>query len=327
MAKKVIGVLTSGGDAQGMNACLKTIVTMASRNDMEVVAFLGGFQGLLDDNFKKLTPKDVEMCYTLGGSVIFSGRSKDFTIEEKRVVAKDVFKKHKLSGLIVLGGDGSIRGSRDLQAMGLNVLAIPCTIDNDVACTDKTIGFDTAVNNAVDAIDNIQQTMKANGRVLIVEVMGRHCGDIALYGGMCSESDIIMLPEKKQSVEKIVREIGKQISVGNISPTVVISENQLDINNLAKTVEEKYGKEVRAIVVGYIQRGGKATMQDRLLATRMAVGAVECIIKEEYGGVIVVVNDEIKFKSFDTAIKEKKHFREDIWQTFLNLKKFVTIKK
>lgn len=327
MTKKKIGVLTSGGDAQGMNACLKTIVTIADRNGMEVLAFIGGFQGLIDDEYKILTKDDVAMCFNIGGSVIQAGRSKDFMQEEKRLIAKKVYKKHKLDALIVLGGDGTIRGAKDLESLGVNVIAIPCTIDNDVPCSDRSIGFDTAVNNAVEMIENIQQTMKANGRILIVEVMGRHCGDIALYSGMCSESDIIMLPEKEQSVEKIVREVGKQLAVGNLSPTVVIAEHQIDVNELAKILEEKYQRESRAIIVGYFQRGGKPTMQDRLLAMRMGVASVECVLNDEFGVVVTLLKDELKLMKFDKAVKAKRKFREDIWETFINLKRFMTIKK
>lgn len=325
LKRKKIGVLTSGGDAQGMNACIKTIVLTAERNDIDVVAFLGGYQGLLENKTKVLTPKEVAMYFTLGGSFILSGRSKDFMDAEKRKVAKKVYDKNKLDALIVLGGDGSIRGALELQNLGLNVVAIPCTIDNDIACTQRAIGFDTAVNNAVEMIDNIQQTMKTNGRVLFVEVMGRHCGDIGLYSGMCSESDIIMIPEKKQSTDKIVREIGKQLNAGNLSPTVVIAEHQIDINQLAKIVEEKYNRECRAIVVGYVQRGGKPTMQDRLLAMRMGVAAVGCVLSENFG-VVTLDRDEIKIKTFQKALKAKRKFREDIWETFLSLKQYMTLK-
>lgn len=323
---KKIGVLASGGDSQGMNACLKTIVTMAGQNGMEVVAFISGYQGLLDDDSKILTPKDVEMCFNLGGSIIGSGRSKDFMDPEKRKKAKKVYDRHKLEGLIVLGGDGSIRGATDLKKLGLNVIVIPCTIDNDVFCSERSVGFDTAVNNAVDAIDNIQQTMRANDRVLIIEVMGRYCGDIALYSGICSQSDIIMIPEKKQSSEKIIREVGKQLTVGNNSPTVIIAEHQIDVQELSKNMESVVQRECRAVVLGYVQRGGAPTVQDRLLSVRMAVQSVECVLKGEVGVVIALQKDEIKLIDFEKSMKSKRKFREDIWDTFINLKRFATVK-
>ena len=327
MKKKIIGILSSGGDAQGMNACIKTVVTTAERNGMEVVAFLGGFQGLLENKSKKLTSVDVDLCFNLGGSIIYAGRSKDFTDEQKRKKAKDVLKQNKVEALIVLGGEGSIRGCLDLKNLGINVIAIPCTIDNDVPCSDRSIGFDTAANNAVDLIDNVQETMKTNRRILLVEVMGRYCGDIALYSGMCSESDIIMIPEKKQSAEKIIREIGKQLKANNDSPTVVVAEHQFDINEIAKKVEATYKKECRAIIAGYYQRGGKPTMQDRLLAMRMGVSAVECVMDGTFGVVTALKDDNIKLISLEKAVKAKRKFREDVWHTFIRLKKYETYKK
>lgn len=324
---KRIGVLTSGGDSQGMNACLKTITMTAEKYNYQVIAFLGGYQGLLDDNFKVITSKEAAPYFHLGGSFIKSGRSKDFEDDEKRKAAKKVYKNHELEALIVLGGDGSIRGAFDLQKMGLNVVVIPCTIDNDAFCTERAIGFDTAVNNAVNAIDSIQQTMSANDRILLVEVMGRYCGDVALYSGLGSESDIIMIPEKKQKEEKIIREIAKQLNAGNKSPTVVIAEHQLNVQKLATKIETELSWECRAVVLGYIQRGGAPTMQDRLLAIRMGVASIECIINKTFGVVVSLNDDKINFKSFEEAIKAGKQFKEELWNTFLEMKRFKTIKK
>ncbi len=324
---KKIGILTSGGDSQGMNACLKTIINMAERYNYEVMAFIGGYKGLAEDNCKIVTSKDADLYFGIGGSFILSGRYEPFKQKKEMNKALSVYKKYKLDALIVLGGDGSIRAANDLNALGLNVVVIPCTIDNDVFCTSKSIGFDTAVNNAVNAIDNIEQTMKTNGRVLIAETMGRFCGEIAMHAGLCSEADIIMIPEKKQSVEKIIREVGKQLNAGNDSPTVVLSEFQLDINDLAKKIEETYQKECKAIVVGYVQRGGTPTVQDKLLAIRMGVGAMDCVLNKNFGNVVSLIKDEIKFVPFDKAIKAKYKFNENLWQTFLELKKFKTEKK
>lgn len=323
---KKIGVLTSGGDSQGMNACLKTIISTAEKNGYQVVCFYGGYQGLLDDDFKIVSEKEAELYFNIGGSFIKAGRSADFLVEEKRKKAKQVYEKHNLSALIVLGGDGSIRGAFDLQKLGLNVVAIPCTIDNDAYCTERAIGFDTAVNNAVNTIDNVQQTMRANDRILLVEVMGRECGDIALYSGICSESDIIMIPEKKQKEEKIIREVLKQLMAGNKSPTVVIAEHQLNVEKLAKKIEEKTGNECRFVVVGYIQRGGAPTMQDRLLAIRMGVSSVECVLNKTFGVVVSLNQDQICLKPFESAIKAGKQFKEELWNTFLELKRFKTVK-
>lgn len=324
---KKIGVLASGGDSQGMNACLKTIIKMAERNGYEVVGFIGGYKGLALDECKIITSKDADMYFSVGGSFILSGRYPQFVERSEWLKAKAVYKKHKLEALIVLGGDGSIKGANDLLSVGLNVVVIPCTIDNDVFCTSKSIGFDTAVNNAVNAIDNIQQTMKTNGRVLIAETMGRHCGEIAMHAGICSEADIIMIPEKKQSVEKIVREVGKQLKAHNESPTVVLSELQIDSQKLAKYIEKTYRKECKAVVIGYVQRGGSPTVQDKLLAVRMGVAAMDCVLNKTFGVVTALVKEEIKLIPFEKAIKTKYKFNEELWQTFLELKKYKTEKK
>ena len=323
---KRIGVLTSGGDSQGMNACLKTIIKMAERYEYEVIAFMGGYKGLALDECKTVTSKDADMYFSVGGSFILSGRYPPFAEKKEWDKAKATYKKHHLEALIVLGGDGSIKGAYDLSQVGLNIVVIPCTIDNDVFCTNKSIGFDTAVNNAVSVIDNIKQTMRTNGRVLIAETMGRHCGEIAMHAGLCSEADIIMIPEKKQSVEKIIREVGKQLKVGNDSPTVVLSELQIDIEDLSKRITETYKKECKAIVIGYVQRGGTPTVQDKFLAIRMGVGAMDCVLNQNFGNVVSLIKDEIKFVPFEKAINTKYKFNEELWQTFLELKKFKTIK-
>ncbi len=324
---KKIGILTSGGDSQGMNACLKTIIKMAERYNYEVIAFVGGYKGLAMDECRMVTSKDADMYFSVGGSFILSGRYAPFIEKKEWDRAKATYKKHNLEALIVLGGDGSIKAARDLSGVGMNVIVVPCTIDNDVFCTYRSIGFDTAVNNAVNSIDNIKQTMRTNGRVLIAETMGRHCGEIAMHAGLCSEADIIMIPEKKQSVEKIIREVGKQLKVGNNSPTVVLSELQIDINELAKQISETYNKECKAIVIGYVQRGGNPTVQDKLLAIRMGVGAMDCVLNQNYGNVVSLVKEEIKFIPFEKAINTKYKFNEELWQTFLELKRFKTEKK
>ena len=328
MAKtKRIGVLTSGGDSQGMNACLKTIITMAERNGYEVVGFIGGYSGLLYDKYKMSNSQEAGLYFSFGGSFISSGRCPEFVKPESRKKAKDVYDKHKLEALIVLGGDGSIKGANDLIFYGINVIVCPCTIDNDVYCTNRCIGFDTAVNNAVNAIDNIKQTMRTNGRILIAETMGRNCGEIALQAGICSEADIIMIPENKQTTEKIIREVGKQLKVGNVSPVVVLTEQQVDIESLAKELENTYQKECKAVVVGYVQRGGSPTVQDKLLAVRMGVCAMNAVLEKNFGNVVALVKNEIKLIPFDKAIKAKYVFDDELWQTFLNLKRYKTEKK
>ena len=199
-----IGVITSGGDAPGMNSCLKTVVDIATKRGLEVIAFKRGYNGLVDNNWQKLTPEDVKLIFSIGGSMIYAGRSISFREYEGKLKAVENLQKLGIDALVILGGDGTIKGANELSKFGIKCYVIPVTIDNDVNCTDRSIGFDTAINNAIEMIDNIKLTMLANERVLLVEVMGRYKGDIALYSALASESDIVVTPEEPLTKEQIL---------------------------------------------------------------------------------------------------------------------------
>ena len=310
--KMRIAVVTSGGDAPGMNSCLKAIVDIASRKNIEIIAFKRGFNGLINDDWQKLEPKDVAFIFSVGGSLIYAGRCKEFQEESGKQKALATLKKHNIDSLIVLGGDGSMRGSEELSKYGINIYVIPVTIDNDVNCTDRSIGFDTAINNAINMIDNIKQTMLANERIVLVEVMGRYKGDIALYSALASESDIVVTAEQPFTKEQIKKAILKEINKGNPSPTVVISEKLFDVPALAKEIEKEFGKECRGIVLGYMQRGGGPTVYDRLLSLRMASCAVHCAVKRIKTSAICIDKGEVFPMPISKAIKaplrvHKKH--------------------
>ena len=307
-----IGVITSGGDAPGMNSCLKTVVDIATKRGLEVIAFKRGYNGLVDNNWQKLTPEDVKLIFSIGGSMIYAGRSSVFCEYEGKLKAVENLNKLGIDTLIILGGDGTIKGANELTKMGVKCYVVPVTIDNDVNCTDRSIGFDTAINNAIEMIDNIKQTMLANERVLLVEVMGRYKGDIALYSALASESDIVVTPEEPLTKEQILVKIKKELKLGNPSPTVVIAEKLFDIPTLAKEFEKELNRECRGIILGYMQRGGGPTVYDRLLSIRMANCAIHCVIENEKSSVICIDKGEIFPMPISKAIKaplrvHKKH--------------------
>ena len=311
-----IGVMTSGGDAPGMNACLKTIVEMSYNLGYECIAFHRAYQGLLENDYTVITKKDVAQIFNLGGSMIYSARSKDFYDEKYQKLGAENAKKLKLKALIIIGGNGSYLGAKALSDLGVNVITIPATIDNDVHSTQEAIGFDSAVNNATNMIDNIKQTMQANQRISIIECMGRYGGNIALYSAMASQADIVAVPEDPLDKKHIFRFIKDQIAYGNNSPTVVVAEKQYDVYTLAKEIEGELNHECRAVILGYMQRGGNPTVRDRMLALRFGVSAVECVKKGILNVALGVNNDKLIATPLEKAVEMSSNFRDDLYQSF-----------
>lgn len=316
--KRKIGVLTSGGDAPGMNACLKNIVEYSSSKGFEIVAFKHGYQGLIDDDFVLLSPKDVELITPYGGSVIFSGRSKDFLDSKKRKKGMQNLLKHNVEALIVLGGEGSVHGALRFAEYKIPVYLIPCTIDNDISCTERSIGFDTSVNNAVEMINNVQQTMRANDRIGVIETMGRYCGDIALYSAVAAECEVLAIPEKNKTKADIFKYIQKSLDKGK-TPTVIVSENLFDVVQLSKEIEKKFKKESRPVILSYMQRGGSPTIFDILLAIRMAVNAVLCVQNKVASSVLSLKNQKIIPIKLEDAISCKKQLNFELMEMFKEL--------
>ena len=239
MKIKNIAILTSGGDCQGMNATINIVVRTATASGIKVFGVLQGYKGLYEDNFVEISPKTVENISSLGGTILRTARFPEF--KEISCVAKSIenLKKHNIDALIVVGGDGSYRGAKQLIEMGVNVIAIPGTIDNDLRYTDKCLGFDTAVNNATDFIDNVKQTMMALNRGAIFEVMGRYCGDIALYCASATACDIIAVPEKPITEEELVTKVKDRIQKTNKPPIIVVAEKMFDIAKLADRLNKE----------------------------------------------------------------------------------------
>ncbi len=311
---KKIAVLTSGGDAPGMNACIRAVVRYAIYNELTVYGVERGYNGLINNNMKILDRRSVGDMIHRGGTFLKTARCAEFnTLEGQREAAR-VIRERDIDGLVVIGGDGSMRGARDLTVnFGIPTVGIPGTIDNDLAYTDYTLGFDTAVNTALSAINNLRDTMTSHDRVCIIEVMGRHCGDIALYAGLAGGAEEILVPEMPLDMDAIADKLKQGASRGKMSSMIVLAEGAGKAGDVAKLIEEKTGASIRITTLGHIQRGGMPTMADRVLAAKFAVRAVE-LLKEGKGNRVIGIRDN---KVIDMDIVEglsmKREFDEYLY--------------
>ncbi len=302
-----IGILTSGGDAPGMNACIRSTTRMAIQKGYEVIGFNRGFKGILDEDFQKLTRWSVADILQRGGTFLRTARCEEFRTKKGVDLAYKNLKKMDIDSLIIIGGDGSFKGGLELHKRGVHVIGIPATIDNDLGYTDYTIGFDTAVNTVLSAIGNIRDTASAHERTTIIEVMGRDAGYIALDSGIAGGADVILIPEKSVSIEEICKKIIMGREIGKLHSIIVKAEGtDLSIDDIEKGIAENIGREVKHVILGYLQRGGTPTAKDRVLGTKMGVLAVSEIAKDES---VVIGEKEGNIISFniDEALKLKKN--------------------
>ncbi len=319
---KKIAVLTSGGDSQGMNACLNIIVKMAEFNYITVMGVKNGYKGLVENDFVELKYADVRNISHLGGTYLKSARCQEFmTLEGQKKAAKNL-KNREIDALIVIGGDGSFRGVMALNELGIKTMAIPATIDNDLHYTENTLGFDSAVNVAANAIESVKQTMSALDRCSVIEVMGRHCGSIALYSAAACCAEVVVLPEKPFTRRKIIRAIKRAKDRGIDSPTVVVAENLYDIKELASEIQSQVGIETKTCVLGYIQRGGAPSVEDRLLAMQYGVKAIELLVSGKHNRAIGIKNGKIIDVSMEAAIDTNSNFNEVLFDLFSKLNSY-----
>ena len=297
---KKIMVLTSGGDSSGMNAYIKALAKLCKKHDINLVASMYGYQGLVENSVKPIEYAELGEIQNLGGSFIKTSRSKDFVTDEGFKKALETIKKHNIDCLVIVGGNGSFNGANDLCNAGVNVIAIPGTIDNDLAYTDKTLGYDTASQNAIDAIVKIKQTMDTCDRGTIVEVMGRHCSDIAVRSAILCDADLLITEQLTN--EQILKKVENIINFEKENPLIVVQENILDVNSLAKFLEEKTQKEFRATIIGYLQRGGEPTANDKLFAIQLATETIKNILQNNYNIAIGEKNGEIISQKIDKAV-------------------------
>lgn len=289
---KKIAVLTSGGDAPGMNSAVRAVVFSAANAGIEVVGVLRGYEGLIDWEIKELGLEDVRNINNQGGTILYTSRSERFLQPEYRKQAAEHLRAHKIDAVVAIGGDGTLRGAIAFKEEGINIICIPGTIDRDVACTEYTLGFDTAANTAMEAIDKIRDSSVSHGRCSVVEVMGRKRGYIALWAGMATSADAIVLPEKWDgNFDNITDAIKRRHADGRNSYLVVVAEGVIDAPELAEMIRDKTGIESRVSVLGYIQRGGQPTAKDRMYGSLMGAYAVEILNRGGKNRIVAIKND------------------------------------
>ena len=312
---KRIGVLTSGGDAPGMNAAIRAVVRTGLHHNLEVFGIYSGYLGLHQDDIKQLERHSVSDVITRGGTFLGSARFPEFKEEKVRVEAVENLKKHGIDALVVIGGDGSYMGAMRLTEMGFPCIGIPGTIDNDIAGTEFTIGFDTALNVAVEAIDRLRDTCSSHNRISVVEIMGRHCGDLTSSAAVAGGAEYVIVPEIAFDKNELIKQIHEGVAKGKKHAIVAICENVCDVNALAREIQESTGRDTRATILGHIQRGGTPTAQDRIMASRMGARAVELLL-EGYGGRCVgLQNNQIVHHDIIDCIKHlKRPFNEEMYQ-------------
>ena len=303
---KTIGVLTSGGDAPGMNAAIRAVVRSSIYHKCRVFGISRGYDGLINAKLHEKELSSVADIIHRGGTILQTARSEEFRTEEGQKRALNVLDVFDIEGVVVIGGDGSFAGAKKLNEMGIPTIGVPGTIDNDLAYTDFTIGFDTAINTVVDAISKIRDTSSSHGRVNIVEVMGRHCGDIALYCGLAGGAESIVLPEMPHDVDEICRKIIRGINRGKLHSLILLAEGAGSAVELAKTIEKKTGTETRATILGHIQRGGSPTAADRILASRMGARAVQLLLNGEKDRAVGTKGNQMMDMGIGEALEMKK---------------------
>ena len=309
-----IGVLTSGGDAPGMNACIRAVVRMGAWQELEVYGIERGYDGLIAGEIRQIGPRDVSDIIQRGGTFLRTARSEAFHTEEGMSRAIDMLKTFKIDGLIVIGGNGSLMGALDLSRLGVKAIALPGSIDNDMPYTDVSIGFDTAVNTALYAISNIRDTSSAHERVTIIEVMGRECGDIAIHAGLTGGAEIILVPEQPVDLDEVCRLLIESRNKGKRS-CIIIKAEGVDIASelLDKEITKRTGLDVKVVILGYIQRGGTPTAPDRLLASVLGAKAVELLKNGVHGVAVGMVDGKVVWPTLEEAHKMKKR---DTWPFF-----------
>lgn len=285
-----IGILTSGGDAPGMNAALRAVTCAALKKGIEVFAIYDGYKGMVEGNIKKLTKEDVDEILNKGGTIIRSARLPEFKELEVRKKAVEQLKKHGIDAIVVIGGDGSYMGAKKLDEMGIRCVGLPGTIDNDISSTDITIGFDTSLNTIVEEIEKIKDTGKSHSRCMLVEVMGNRCDDLALYSAIATGANIVISKNHMLSNQQVIDDLKARRNKGEIFELIVIAEKLIDSEKLLKDIQENTDWDARLTVLGHTQRGGIPTAMEKVRATQMGYYAVK-LLTEGITGVCVGIKD------------------------------------
>jgi len=313
---KKIGVFTSGGDAPGMNACIRAVVRTAIYNKVEVSAIIHGYNGMIEGNIQPMLSRSVSNIIQRGGTILKTSRSMEFLTKEGRKKAYDNLLKNKIEGIVCLGGNGTFTGAKVFyEEYGIPSIGAPCTIDNDLYGTDFTIGFDTAINTAVDAIDKIRDTAESHDRVFFIEVMGRHAGFIALASGTAGGAEVILVPEAKDDWQKLVNYFSGANKSKKAFSIVVVAEG--DEEGGAYKIVEKLKDQIpefdtRVTILGHVQRGGSPTAYDRVIASRLGNAAVEALLRGETNKMVGLINNKIELTTYDDAINKTKPLNAEL---------------
>ena len=312
MAIKTIGVLTSGGDAPGMNAAIRAVVRTAIHNGINVKGIMRGYAGLLQEEIVDMDSTSVSEIIHRGGTILYTARCQEFTTAEGQKKGAEICRKHGIDGVVVIGGDGSFQGAGKLSALGINTIGIPGTIDLDIACTDYTIGFDTAVNTAMEAIDKVRDTSTSHERCSIIEVMGRNAGYIALWCGFANGAEDVLLPERYDGNEQVlIDRIIENRKRGKKHHIIINAEGIGHSTSMAKRIEAATGIETRATILGYMQRGGAPTCKDRVYASIIGAKAVELLLAGHSNRLVAYKNGEYVDFDIQEALAMTKDIPED----------------
>ena len=318
--KKCIAVLTSGGDAPGMNAAVRSVVRSGINRGMRVFGVYRGFNGLLNGEIEEMQLRSVSDVIGNGGTMLYTARSEEFKKKENQLKAAEFCKSKGISGVVVIGGDGSFRGARALTEAGVNCIGVPGTIDNDIACSEYTVGFDTAMNTALEMVDRIRDTAQSHDRCSIVEVMGRRCGDIALQTGIATGATVVLVPEVPFNIEKdVISRIVNTQKTGKKHFIVVVAEGVskeiIKSEDIAKYIQQRLGIEARATILGHVQRGGSPTLRDRVVASQMGYRAVKLLDKGMGNRVVVMRSGKITDLDITKALDMERVFDKELYKT------------
>ena len=320
MAQKSIAVLTSGGDAPGMNAAVRAVVRAGINKGMKVYGVHRGYSGLINGDVIEMNLRSVSDIIGNGGTALYTARSEEYKTPEGTKKAADCCKNLGISGVVVIGGDGSFHGAKRIMGHGITCIGVPGTIDNDIACSEYTVGFDTAMNTAVQMVDRIRDTAQSHDRCSVVEVMGRHCGDLALQTGIATGATAILVPEVEYNIERdVISRIVNTQKTGKKHFIIVVAEGVGGVEDLAKYVEQRLGIETRATVLGHVQRGGTPTLRDRVVASAMGYRAVQ-LLEQNIGNRVVAMNGgKIVDLDINEALDMPRVFDQDLYDIAMSI--------
>lgn len=311
---KRIAVLTSGGDAPGMNAAIRAVVRTAIFHELTVIGVARGYAGLIQGDFRSMDLGSVADIIHRGGTILLTARSEEFFTEAGRKEALSQVKKAGIEGLIVIGGDGSFRGALEFSRLGIPTIGVPGTIDNDIPCTDATIGFDTAVNTVVDAINKVRDTATSHERVFIIEVMGKNAGDIALMAGIAGGAESILIPEVDSNLDEVAQKIERGRARGKKHSIILVAEGAGSALEVGEELKKRTNLETRVTILGHIQRGGTPTAFDRMLASRMGARAVELLLEGASNKMVAIKAGQIKDYDLDYVLQQDKTIDTGLYQ-------------